>query len=85
MSWRALMWILWPSFLTSAAACAAMFALIDPHSLELFGQRVHASRIALYTVWFFLLWACAAVSSTITLYLVPGLMRRLGDESLDSL
>lgn len=85
MSRRIAMWILWPSFLTSAMAAIALFALIDPHNLELFDMQLLAPRIALYTVWFFVLWISAALSSAISLYLVPGLMRRIADEDLDGL
>lgn len=81
---RALMWILWPSFLASAATSILLFAMIDPNQLAMFDRHVPASSVGVYSLWFFMLWACASVSSTISLYLVPGLIRSLkADDGLN--
>ena len=62
-------WILWPSFLVAAAAETVCFALFDPGELTFFGQHLELSRIAVYTIGFFLFWGLAAVSSGLSLYL----------------
>ena len=66
---RRLMWVLWPSFLVAAAACAIFFTVFDPHDLHVFGQPVEASREVIYTVGFFVFWAMAIASSALTVFL----------------
>lgn len=63
------MWILWPSFLVGGMAEGIFFTLFDPADLHLFGNPVELSRIAVYTLGFFLFWLFAAVSSTLTCFL----------------
>lgn len=70
MTLKALMWILWPSFLAAAGASAAVFALIDPLDIEIFGY-FRAGRPEIYTGAFFLFWLMAAVSSALSLHIVP--------------
>ncbi len=79
MKARSLMWVLWPSFLTSAAASLVVFTLIDPEGLSVFGHEVEMRREAFYTLVFFALWTITAVSSTITLYLAPNTVHEWGD------
>jgi hypothetical protein len=62
-------WILWPSFLVSAAAEMVFFALFDPGELTLFGQPLELSRTAIYSIGFFLFWGFAAASSALTHFL----------------
>lgn len=70
MKRMALMWILWPSFLAAAGASAAVFALIDPHDIALFGY-LQLEREPIYTVTFFLFWLMAALSSALSLHIAP--------------
>ena len=64
--------ILWPSFLVAAAAEMVLFAFVDPGEIFVFGRPVELSRTAAYSIGFFFLWAVAAVSSGISLYLEQG-------------
>lgn len=70
MRWRALMWILWPSFLVAGATSATVFAFVDPLDVTFLGY-LKASRELVYALGFFLFWAMAAVSSALTLQLAP--------------
>ena len=67
--------ILWPSFLVAAVAEMVFFALFDPGELSFFGQPLELSRIAIYSIGFFLFWVFAAASSALSLAL-----RASGDE-----
>jgi len=66
---KRLMWILWPSFIVGGIAEMVFFTLIDPQELYLFGQPVHWSPMAIYSVGFFMLWGIAAASSAFTCFL----------------
>jgi len=70
MKRRSLMLILWPSFLMAGAASAVVFALIDPLDVAIFGY-FRPERDVLYAVGFFFFWLMAALSSMLTLYMVP--------------
>lgn len=70
MNRRALMWILWPSFLAACVTSAAVFALIDPLDISIFGY-LQASRQAIYGYGFFLFWVMAAISSALSLHIAP--------------
>ncbi len=61
-----LMWILWPAFLVAAIADGIVFSLFDPHEMHVFGEPVELSRIAVYSIGFFLFWAFGAASSALT-------------------
>ena len=63
------MWILGPSFIVGGIAEGVFFTLIDPQELYLFGDPVHWSRTAVYSVGFFMFWAVAAASSAFTCFL----------------
>ncbi|MGE0099746.1 MAG: hypothetical protein AB7S86_15495 [Hydrogenophaga sp.] len=69
MDARPWMVIVWPAFLLAAVLEMVVFALVDPSDLHWFGQPLHWSRQAVYTVAFFVFWAVAAVSSALTLLL----------------
>jgi len=71
--------ILWPSFLTAIAGSAIAFALVDPLHLPL-PDDYAGSRMAVYTVTFFLLWALAALSSAMTVWLSPPQSARPADD-----
>jgi hypothetical protein len=65
-----LIWfVLWPSFMVAGAAELAFFSVINPQELYLFGEPVHYSRVATYSIGFFGFWAVCAASSILTLYL----------------
>lgn len=66
---KRLMWVLWPSFIVGGIAEGVFFTLIDPQELYLFGEPVHWSATAVYSVGFFLFWAVAAASSAFTCFL----------------
>ncbi len=64
-----IMWVLWPSFVAAGAGVGIVFTLLDPTELVVLGYPLHASRVAVYTVGFFLLWAICAVASALTSFL----------------
>lgn len=64
-----LMWILWPAFLVAGIAEGITFSLFDPQDMHIFGEPVHLSRMAIYSIGFFLFWAFAAASSALTCFL----------------
>lgn len=66
MSGQRLMWIAWPAFLVAAVLEMVLFAFIDPSELHLPGAMMGWSREAIYTLFFFLLWGGALVSSSLT-------------------
>lgn len=80
MKWRALMWILWPSFLIAGATSATVFALIDPLDLVVL-DHLRFSRQQVYAGGFFLFWLMAALSSALSLFMAPG-NRRTDDPTL---
>lgn len=70
MKSRSLMVILWPSFLMAGVASAVVFALIDPLDVAIFGY-FRPSRDVLYAAGFFFFWLIAALSSLLTLLMLP--------------
>lgn len=64
-----LIWVLWPSFVVAGIAEGIFFTVIDPQELYLFGEPVHASRIATYSIGFLGFWAVCAASSLMTCFL----------------
>jgi hypothetical protein len=67
-----LIWILWPSFIVGGAAEAVFFTLFDPSDLSVFGESPGLSRLAVYSLGFFLFWLFAAASSAFTCFLQRG-------------
>jgi hypothetical protein len=63
------LWVLWPSFLVAGIAEGIFFIVIDPQELYLFGEPVHLSKIATYSIGFFGFWAVCAASSLMTCFL----------------
>lgn len=63
-------WILtlWPSFLVAGVAELVFFTVVDPQELYLFGEPVHFSALATYSIGFFLFWAVCAATSVLTCY-----------------
>ncbi len=70
MQWRALMWVLWPSFLMAGVASAIVFALVDPLDVAIFGY-IRLERDFLYASGFFFFWLIAAGASALTLFMAP--------------
>lgn len=62
-------WILWPAFLVACAMEFVFFTIFDPADLHLFGEPLEASRMAIYSVGFFVFWALGAASSFLTCFL----------------
>jgi hypothetical protein len=73
-------WILWPSFLAAGIGVGIIFTLVDPMELVVLGAHTQASRISIYSLGFFILWAIAAAASAMTAFLVTSL--RPGDRQL---
>ena len=65
-----LMWVLWPSFIAAGMGVGIIFTLIDPTELVILGYPVHASRMAVYTLGFFILWTICAVASALSCFLL---------------
>lgn len=69
--------VLWPSFLTAGVATAIFFANLDPEALRAATfPSWEISRMAGYTVGFFMFWAVTALSSAVTLLLLKPVGRR---------
>lgn len=64
-----IVWVLWPSFLVAGVAEGIFFTVIDPQELYLFGEAVHLSKMATYSIGFFGFWAVCAASSFMTCFL----------------
>lgn len=66
------MQVLWPAFLMAIVAEGIFFSMIDPRELQIVTDWLRESRIAAYTVAFFVFWALFAGSSGITWFLARG-------------
>lgn len=64
------MWVLWPSFLAAGIGVGVIFTLVDPQELTILGQPLHGSRLAVYTLGFFVLWAICALASALSCFLL---------------
>jgi hypothetical protein len=69
---KKIMWILWPSFIVAGLAEGIFFTVIDPQELYLFGEQVHFSKTATYSIGFLAFWALCAASSFLTCFLQVG-------------
>ncbi len=64
---RRLAAILWPSFLCAGVATMVLFAFVDPVELHAISfPDWHMSRMAGYSIGFFMFWAVTAASSFAT-------------------
>lgn len=63
-----LIWILWPSFIAAGLAEVVFFTVVNPQELYLFGQPVHFSPVATYSIGFFGFWLACGASSLMTLF-----------------
>jgi len=70
------MFILWPSFIVGGIGEVLFFTVFDPRELYLFGEPTSLSRLAVYSIGFFLCWAFAAASSALTCFLQHGIDER---------
>ena len=61
--------ILWPSFIVGGMGEVLFFTVFDPQELYLFGEPSSLSRLAVYSIGFFLCWMFAAASSAFTCFL----------------
>lgn len=62
--------ILWSAFLMAAVLEMAVFALVDPASLQwLGGEALGLAPLAVYTLAFFLFWAVIAAGAALALLL----------------
>ena len=61
--------ILWPSFIVGGIGEVLFFTVFDPRELYLFVEATSLSRLAVYSIGFFLCWAFAAASSAFTVFL----------------
>lgn len=66
---RSAILVLWPSFVVGGVGEVVFFTVFDPKELYLFGEPASLSRLAVYSVGFFLCWAFAAASSAFTCFL----------------
>jgi hypothetical protein len=60
------MWIAWPAFLMAGVVEMLIFAVVDPESLNWFGQPLQLSREGMYTLAFFIFWGIIMASSALT-------------------
>jgi hypothetical protein len=64
-----LKWIAWPAFLVAGLLEAVVFGMFEPESMQWFGHTMPLSRQGIYTLSFFVFWALAMVSSSLTILL----------------
>lgn len=64
--------VLWPSFVVAGIAEGVFFTVVDPQELYLFGEPVHFSRLATYSIGFLGFWLACAASSLMTWFLQLG-------------
>jgi hypothetical protein len=69
---RRLIFIFWPSFIIGGIAEGLFFTVFDPMQMPFFGEPMGWSRIAVYSVGFFMFWAICAASSAFTCFLQRG-------------
>ena len=60
--------ILWPSFLVASLSTILFFTFFDPNDLGLISGFPDITRLAGYTIGFFIFWFFSAVSSALTCY-----------------
>lgn len=70
---RLLMWILWPSFIAAGIGVGIVFTLIDPMELVVLGDHVHVSRMTIYSLGFFVLWAITAMASAMSCFFMASM------------
>ncbi len=66
---RAMIEVLWPSFLVAGVAEGLFFTVFDPMELHFLGEPIEVGRVAVYSMGFFAFWLMAATSSLLTKWL----------------
>ncbi len=75
----ALVRCVWPAFLVAAVAEIVVFVAIDPLDLVIFGMPLqHASRTAVCSIGFVLLWCTGYGAAVLALFLAPGVPDEAG-------
>jgi hypothetical protein len=64
--WRRGLLVLWPSFVMAAVLEMLVFAVVDPGELML---TAGLSRMALYTLAFFVFWGATAAASALSVWM----------------
>lgn len=83
MKLRLLMWILWPAFMAACLGEGLLFSLVDPEELVFFGHAIEISKEGVYTIGFLVIWGLCALSSTLTIYVLPGVLGDLKGDVVD--
>lgn len=73
---------MWPSFLIACIAEVLLFTFISPQDIIIFGRSIEASQQAIYTIGFFILWGLCALSSALTLLVLPSSVQDDDDNGL---
>ena len=73
--------VLWPSFLLAGVATAVFFTLLDPVRLFEYEGEAPLSRMAAYSLGFFLFWLLCAASSAATAYFMRPTDRAIPPET----
>lgn len=60
--------ILWPSFLVASLGTILFFTFFDPSDLGMITGYPEITRLAGYTIGFFIFWFFSAISSALTCY-----------------
>lgn len=60
--------VLWPSFITAGIATILFFTAFDPEHLLMETRYAGASRLAAYSIGFFLFWILTSVTCLLTCY-----------------
>jgi len=71
MKLRLLILILWPAFLVAGLAEGLLFSFIRPEDLIFFGHHLALADEGIYTLGFFIIWIFCALSSALSLYILP--------------
>jgi MFS superfamily sulfate permease-like transporter len=66
------MTIVWPAFLLAGVLEVLVFSMVDPQDFRWMSHNLGWSNQAIYTVMFFLMWACTLVTSGLTAVLSLG-------------
>ena len=83
MRLRLLILILWPAFLVAGLAEGLLFSFILPEDLIFFGYHLTLADEGIYTLGFFIIWIFCALSSALSLYILPA-RGEDGDSNFDS-
>lgn len=76
--------IAWPSFFAAGVATMVFFAIVDPLELAaITWPRIELSRMAGYTIGFFMFWACTFSACLFTALLIAPPLEPRRDESTD--